>query len=356
MLQNFLNKVWLGNSAADYLSSAGMFIAAIIIILIFKKIILSRLKKHALKTETRIDDFIIRNIERFIVPLLYVSAFYFAIESLKLHVTFRRYVENGFIIILAFYIIRFAALTINYIVRYFGQSREPQGQESASIKGISTFISIVVWAIGMIFLLDNLGVRISAVIAGLGIGGIAVALAAQAVLGDFFSYFVIFFDRPFQIGDFIVVDDKMGTVEKIGMKTTRVSSLSGEQIVFPNSNLTNSRIHNFKKMENRRVLFKLTIDYRTNAEQLSAIPGIIKATIEQNQDVRFDRAHFQTYSENGLVFEVVYYVLTPDYNRYMDIQQALNLTLFGEFANRGIRFAHPVRTLFVASEGEALKG
>lgn len=200
---------------------------------------------------------------------------------------------------------------------------------------------------GLVFLLDNLGFRVSAVITGLGIGGIAVALAAQAILGDLFAYFVIFFDRPFETGDFIVVEDKQGAVEYIGLKTTRVRSLNGEQLIFSNKDLTDSRIHNYKKMERRRAVFQLGVTYQTPLEQIREISGLVKQIIENQQDVVFDRGHFTKYGDFSLNFEFVYYILATDYNKYMDIQQTINLAIFELFEKKGIEFAYPTQTLFM---------
>ena len=201
---------------------------------------------------------------------------------------------------------------------------------------------------GLVFLLDNLGFKVSAVITGLGIGGIAVALAAQTILGDLFAYFVIFFDRPFEIGDFIIVGDKLGSVEYIGLKTTRVRSLSGEQLVFSNKDLTDSRIHNYKKMERRRVVFQLGVIYQTTLEQVKEIPAIVKQIIENQKDTAFDRGHFAKYGDFSLNFEFVYYVVGSDYNKYMDIQQAINLEIYKVFEEKGIEFAYPTQTLFMS--------
>ena len=158
-------------------------------------------------------------------------------------------------------------------------------------------INLCIWFLGIVFLFDNLGYDVTAIIAGLGIGGIAIALAAQNILGDLFNYFVIFFDRPFEIGDFIVLDDKKGNVEYIGIKTTRLKSITGEQIIISNTDLTNSRLHNFKRMEQRRVLFTLGVTYQTTPEQLQMIPGIIKSIIEDQEGITFDRAHFATFGD-----------------------------------------------------------
>jgi small-conductance mechanosensitive channel len=200
---------------------------------------------------------------------------------------------------------------------------------------------------GGVFLFDNLGYDVTAIITGLGIGGLAVALAAQTILGDLFNYFVIFFDRPFEIGDYIVVDDKKGNVEYIGIKTTRIKSLSGEQIIISNSDLTNSRVHNFKRMEKRRIVFNLGVTYQTPPDQLREIPGIIRKIITEQNDAQIDRCHFATYGDFSLNFETVYYVTEPDYAKYMDIQESINLQIFEAFSERKIDFAYPTQTLFL---------
>jgi len=210
-----------------------------------------------------------------------------------------------------------------------------------------------VWSIAGVFILDNLGYNISAVVAGLGISGIAVALAAQTILGDLFNYFVILFDRPFKRGDFVIIDDFLGVIVHIGIKTTRIQSLWGEELVFSNTDLTSSRIKNYKKMEKRRVLFKLGVTYQTTSEQIKKIPQIIRGIIEKVEDTIFDRAHFQSYGDFSLDIESVYYVIGNDYNKYMDIQQQINFAIKEAFEKEGIEFAYPTRTLFVNKEEQA---
>jgi small-conductance mechanosensitive channel len=158
---------------------------------------------------------------------------------------------------------------------------------------------------------------------------------------------VIFFDRPFEVGDFIIVDDKMGTIEYIGIKTTRIRCLSGEQLIIGNANLTTSRIHNYKRMERRRVVFSFNIDYDTPVEKVRSIPGMVRKIIEQQSPIVFDRAHFNAYGDWSLKFECVYYVLSADYNAYADIQQAINIAMLEEFRRNEIRFAYPVEKVFL---------
>lgn len=207
-----------------------------------------------------------------------------------------------------------------------------------------------VWSIVLLLTLENLGVDITALIAGLGVGGIAVALASQNILGDLFASLSIVLDKPFVVGDFLIIGEHLGAVERVGLKTTRVRSLSGEQLVFANSDLLNSRIRNFGRMFERRVVFSIGVVYQTSPEKLRNIPIIIRESIEAQQSVRFDRAHFQKYGDFALVFEAVYYVLSPDYNVYMDIQQAINLAIYERFAQDGIDFAYPTQTVFITGQ------
>lgn len=335
------------NRVMDYLISIAAFILGIIAIKIIETILLHRLKSWSKKTATTIDDFLIRVIENKLVPLLYFGMFYLAVKTLTLSPAVIKILDISGLVVLTYFSLRFIMEFINYSLETYWIKKEVDPRRQQSLKGIVPIIKVIVWAIGITFLLDNLGFKISTIVAGLGIGGIAVALAAQAILGDLFSYFVIFFDKPFEIGDFIIVGDFLGTVEHVGIKTTRATSLSGEQLVFSNTDLTNSRIRNYKRMQKRRVVFKLGVIYQTGAEQVKEIPGIIKDIIVNTSDTAFDRAHFFSYGNFSLDFEVVYYVLSNDYNKYMDIQQEINFAIREEFDKRGIEFAYPTQTLFI---------
>jgi small-conductance mechanosensitive channel len=214
---------------------------------------------------------------------------------------------------------------------------------------IGFIVNVAIWAVVVLLTLDNVGVDITALIAGLGIGGIAIALAVQNILGDLFASLSITLDRPFVVGDFLIVGEVLGTVESIGIKSTRLRSLSGEQIVMPNADLLGSRVRNYGRMMERRVLFSTSITYETPLEQVESIPPLIRQIIEAQPDTRFDRSHFAKHGAASLDFETVYYVTSPDYNRYMDTQQAVNLRLHQEFASRGIEFAYPTQKLFVVA-------
>jgi small-conductance mechanosensitive channel len=213
---------------------------------------------------------------------------------------------------------------------------------------LAVIVNVVIWAFVVLLTLDNLGIDITALVAGLGIGGIAVALAVQNIFGDLFASLSITLNRPFVVGDFLIVGDVMGSVESIGIKSTRLRSLSGEQIVMPNSDLLSSRVRNYGRMMERRVVFATRLPHATPIDAIEKVPGIIRAAIEAQADTRFDRSHFASHGLASLDFETVYYVRSADYNRYMDIQQAINLRMHREFARLGIEFAYPTQKLFVA--------
>ena len=346
-MQEIFNYSIFGNSVYNYLIALGIFIGGTLIVFIFKKYILSRLKRWAESTSTSLDDLLVRAIEKSLIPVFYFGIFYMSLHTLILSPDFKKGLSIAAIILITILIVRTIISAINHGLRTYLRKSDDSDEREKQIKGIRGIVNLAIWAIALVFLLDNLGLKISAVIAGLGIGGIAIALAAQAVLGDLFSYFVIFFDKPFKIGDFIIVGDKVGVVEYTGIKTTRIRALSGEQIVFSNTDLTNSRVHNYKKMERRRVVFKLGVIYQTPSRKLKMIPQIVKEIIEKQVDTVFDRGHFASYGDFSLNFEFVYYVTGSDYNKYMDIQQSINLTIFEAFEREEIEFAYPSQTLFV---------
>lgn len=222
--------------------------------------------------------------------------------------------------------------------------------------GVVKFFALsAVWATVAILVLSACGVAVAPLIAGLGVGGIAVGFALQKILGDIFCSVAIVLDRPFEVGDFIIAGGDMGVVEHIGVKTTRVRSLGGEQISFPNSDLVNSRVHNYKRMAERRVVFGFGLLYSTSADRLAQVPETVRSIINAIDATRFDRAHFASFGDSSLNFEVVYYVLSPDYNLYMDIQQKINLALVRHLDEQGIGFALPTRTLHVAADPSPLR-
>ncbi|GIW68247.1 MAG: hypothetical protein KatS3mg099_195 [Candidatus Parcubacteria bacterium] len=207
------------------------------------------------------------------------------------------------------------------------------------------------WGIGIILLLANLGVDVSSLLAGVGIGGIAIAFAVQGILSDLFNSFSIYFDKPFAVGDFVVLPDgKMGTVKHIGLKSTRLTSLTGEEIVVPNSTLTGAVIQNFKRMQERRIAFTLGVEYGTSLEKLQRALEIVREAIEAREEVRFDRVHFKQFGDFALIIEAVYYLQNPDYTFYMDTQQAINFAIKEAFEKEGIAMAFPTQTIYLRKD------
>ncbi|MDD5069659.1 MAG: mechanosensitive ion channel family protein [Candidatus Omnitrophica bacterium] len=347
MFSQLESNMFLGNRVIDYILALGMFFFVVIVAFIFEQFFLKKIKKLASLTSTSIDDFIVKLVQSIFLPAAYCAAFYLCLNYLKISPMLKKTIDSTAMAVLTFFAVRFVIVVITYFYTVFWRKRGKNVQLETSLSGILRLIKFIVWAVAIVFLLDNLGFKISAVIAGLGIGGVAVALAAQAVLADLFSYFAILFDNPFEIGDFIIIGDFLGSVENIGIKTTRIRSLSGEQIVFSNTDLTNSRVRNYKRMDKRRVVFTLGVTYETSLELLRQIPEIIKNIITTTADTSFDRAHFLQYGDFSLKFEVVYYVLSSDYNRYMDIQQDINFRIRESFDSKNIDFAYPTQTIYL---------
>jgi small-conductance mechanosensitive channel len=221
---------------------------------------------------------------------------------------------------------------------------------------LSWGLRTLLWTVVLLGMLSNLGVNITAFVASLGVGGIAVALAAQNILGDLFASLAIVMDKPFEVGDFIVLGPVSGTVENVGLKTTRIRSLGGEQVVMSNTELLKQTVSNYKRLAQRRIVFTFSVTHGTTPELLAEVPGIVQRAVAASTRLRFDRAHFKGFGDSSLDFEAVYIVLDPDYGIYMDEQQRINLELMRELAARGIRFALPTRTLYVAPPANGLVG
>jgi small-conductance mechanosensitive channel len=225
--------------------------------------------------------------------------------------------------------------------------KKPNAKVLETLPVLTIVSKFVLFTIILLLALDNLGFNVSTLVASLGIGGIAIALALQNVLGDLFASLSIVLDKPFKVGDFIILDNYLGSIEKIGLKSTHIRSLGGEQIICSNTDLLKSRIRNYQRMDQRRVVFEFGIIYQTSNEILHSIAERVKKIINNIERTRFDRAHFKNFGDSSLNFEVVYYVLSPDFNIYMDIQQSINLELHRQFEKDGIDFAYPTRTIYM---------
>jgi small-conductance mechanosensitive channel len=306
------------------------------------------LARLAQRTAGRWDDLLADAVQATSLILLAPVALYAGFSTLDAPARLERFIELSAILALlaqaALWANRLIVLWMEQKVKV-SRERAPEGVTALSLLGFAT--RVVLWSLVLLVALDQLNFDITALVAGLGVGGVAVALATQHILGDLFASLSIVLDKPFAVGDFIVVDDLRGEVERVGIKTTRVRSLDGELLVFANSDLLKSRIRNFRQMRERRVLFTLGVTYQTPVEKLKAVPQWLREAVKAQPSARFDRAHFKEYGDSALVFEVVYYVLDRDYNLYMDVQQAINLAIFERFACEGVELAYPTRTVHV---------
>ncbi|WP_460425946.1 mechanosensitive ion channel family protein [Azotobacter armeniacus] len=275
--------------------------------------------------------------------LIFAFALLIGLKVVELSPRWEDMLSHGWFIALAFQL----ALWLDIVVRLWvvslthnGKARNPV---TTAILGI--MLRALVWTMMLLSILANLGVNITAMVASLGIGGIAIALAVQTLLSDIFASLSIGIDKPFETGDFVVFGDVAGTIEHIGMKTTRIRSLSGEQIVCANSDLLTKALHNYKRMDTRRIVFKFGIAYNTPVEKVREVAVLVRRIIQGVEGTRFDRAHFLSFDESQLTFEVVYIVLSADYNRYMDVQQEINLGLLQGMRELHVQFAFPTRSV-----------
>lgn len=347
ILHRVLNAKFLENSVADYGLATVLLVALILILSIVKKLSLAKLQQFAKKTATDFDDMFVEALAKIKSPAIITTSLYISTLSLKLTPALASVIKYALVFILTIQAVEILQIILSYGIRKTYRSTRPNDLAyEVTVKNITFAVRWGLWILAVIFILDNLGINITTLVAGLGIGGIAVAMASQAILGDAFSALSIFFDKPFEIGDFIIVDDLMGTVEHVGIKTTKIRSLSGEQLIFANSDLTKSRIKNYKRMDTRRIAFKFGVIYQTPNEKLKAIPKIIKDIFAKTAGARLDRVHFQSFGDSALIFEVVYYVLSADYNFYMDKQELINFSLKETFEKEGIEFAYPTQTVY----------
>lgn len=339
--------VFWGNSADEWLMAVLLLLVCFIGIRIFRRFILSYLKRLSGRTKTAWDDLVTVLMEKFAVPAATFLAIYFAVSSLNIPPKLSKGLQVAVTAVCTYFVLKIVTVVVTEFIQSFIRKRAEGDSVQKQARGLVVIINVIIWMLGIVFLVDNFGYDVTALVAGLGIGGIAIALAAQTVLGDLFSYFVIFFDRPFEIGDFIIVDDKMGVVEYIGIKTTRIKTLNGEQLVCSNTDLTNARLHNYKRMEKRRVVFKIGVVYGTPKAKLRQIPAIVKEIILSREGVSYDRGNFCAFGDFSLDFEFVYFLDSADYNLHMEVQEQIFMDIIDAFEVEQIEFAYPTQTLFI---------
>jgi len=346
---NFLDQKILGEGLPDWLLAGAVTIATLLVLRAVLHVANSRLSRAAARTATHWDDVAVNIIARTTWPFLLLLAIYAGSLFLELPDRAVRLAQHVLIAGILLQAGVWGSTLLSSLLDSYRKRTLREDPAAATTVGMLGFLGrIVLWSIIVLIALDNLGVNVTALVAGLGIGGVAIALAIQNVLGDIFASLSIVLDKPFVIGDFLVIDDHMGSVEYVGLKTTRIRSLSGEQLVFSNSDLLGSRIRNFGRMFKRRVVFKLGVTYDTPREKLARIPEIIQDAVQELDKSRFDRSHFMNFGNYSLDFETVFYVLSADYNTYMDVQQALFFRIHEAFESEGIEFAYPTQTLHVS--------
>ena len=356
-IEEIFSQTYLGNSAESWLWALG---AAIILALAFNFILkrfVRSFAKLAEKTETDLDDLVSALLEKTSIVLIIIFSVYVATFFLDLTQQVKEFRKSVLIICLLLQVGLWGGGFIDYYVsKKLSKIGVGAGASITHVRSLGFLAKSVLWVILVILTIDNLGFDPTTIIAGLGVGGIAVALALQNVLGDLIASLSIIFDKPFEVGDFIVIEGMSGDVEHIGLKTTRLRSLSGEQLVLSNNDLLQSRIKNYKRMNTRRILFSLGVVYETSYDKLVKVPGLIKEIIDGEPKARFGRAHFSSYGDFALNYDIVYFVLTPSFDDYMDIQQNVNLEIFKRFSEEGIEFAYPTRKVFLDSTDAALTG
>jgi len=334
------------------IAAAGLVFAGLTVLFwLIRTVVLIRAKKLAAKTLGTFDDVVVSSIESIKAWVYTLVALFAALQFFTLPETLNLVVKGVFYFVVVWQAITIISCFVDYFVQRFlekdldGDGVTDPGSATAS-NMVVLIAKIVCWVFGTIFVLSNLGIEVTSLVAGLGVGGIAVAFALQGVLGDLFASFSLYFDKPFRIGDFIVIGSDTGTVEKIGIKSTRIRTLQGEELVVSNTELTTARVQNFKKMSERRIVSQFGITYETPQEQVRQVPEIVSTIFSDIDGARLDRVHFTTFADSALVYELVYFVDTSDYAEYLNKQQTFNFELMRVFAEKGIEFAYPTQTIY----------
>ncbi|HET7458490.1 MAG TPA: mechanosensitive ion channel family protein [Gemmatimonadaceae bacterium] len=347
-----------GNTPARWLGALAILVAGIALLYVVKRVVVARLARYADATKTSFDDFavdVLRRTRFFFVFFLALNA---ASHYLSVDADVRGWVRALTVLAVALQALIWGSGLVTFAIERYSRRHAAgeNGSSATTVAALSYLGRFLLFLVILLVALDNLGVNITALVTGLGVSGIALALAVQNILGDLFGALSIVLDKPFVVGDAIKVDQLEGTVEHIGLKTTRVRASSGEQIVFSNADLLRSRIRNFKRMVERRVAFTVGVAYETPPETVARIPSFIADIVRAQPQIRFDRSHLARLGDAALEFETVYYVTTSDYLLYMNTQQTINLAIIRRFRDEGIQFAMPGRNLVVVRGDGAASG
>ncbi len=340
---------FFGNTLRQYVLFVAVIAVLSFIIFLTKYFLFRKLSKRI--KEQKIFKLFLEVIDKIRSPFYIFVSFYIALSVLQIP----ELLLKVFKLILIFWVTYRAVLVGYQFIDFFFETyaKKQEGKASkAMIRALGNIAKGFLWVVAFFIILSIFGVNITALVAGMGIGGIAVAFALQNILADLFSSFSIYFDKPFVEGDFIVVGDNWGTVEKIGIKSTRIRALRGEEIVFSNKELTSAKVHNFRKMERRRGEIKIGIVYETPTEKMEKIPSIIKRIMEKEELVELDRVHFSAFNDFSLDYVAVYFVNSSDYKMFLDITERILLDIKREFQKEGIEFAYPTKTIHLTQSGK----
>ncbi len=346
----------LSNPLHAWIVSGSTLVGLIAAFFVIRYIVLSQLARLAKHTKTNWDDVLVEMLRRVKLWLILPALLHISVQALALPPALAKTVQVLALVGLGLQLLICAQHAIDagletLVRRTRSENAEHDATIASSLGVVRVLLMGLIGLLVVLFALDNMGVAVTPMLTGLGIGGIAVALAVQNILGDLFGSITILLDKPFVVGDSIQVGDKSGTVERIGIKTTRVRANSGEQLVFANTDLLSSRVQNFKRMLERRVQFAVSVTYETPTAKLRQMPKMIQEAIEKQKPVRFDRCHLKSFGTSSLDFEAVYFVLSADFKQYMDVQQAINLELLERFAAEGIEFAYPTQVAIHRTDG-----
>lgn len=350
-----LDRVWYANTLRQWLIALAVFGGVYVGLSLLRRVLVRRLGALAARSSTRVDDVGVDLVRRTRAYFVLAVSLFAASRLLVLTDQARGVLQLVMVVVVLLQGGRWGTGLIGFgVEQYLRRAGESDSGTRATVQAVGYAARFALWSILLVTALGAFGIDVTALITGLGIGGIAIALAVQNILGDLFAALAIVLDKPFVVGDFIIVDNVMGNVEHVGLKTTRIRSLGGEQVIVSNNDLLKSRIRNYKRMEQRRVVFNVDITYDTAPDVVDRLPGMIRDVVERQSHTRFERSHFLTFAESALRVETVYWVLDSDYNRYADIQHAINVELLRRFATEDIDFAFPSRTLFVRSPDQGI--
>ena len=343
-----------GNTLDRWLAAVAVLVGAVTALYVVRRLVHRRFQRFAARTATSVDDFVVQVVERTKFFAIFAVALAGAADVVVLPARTHAVFEKVAVIAVAVQAALWGSDLVAFAIARYAHRQDgiSDGATATTLAALGYFARALLWVVILLVALATLGINVTALITGLGVGGVAIALAVQNILGDLFGALSIVLDKPFVVGDTIAVDQFVGTVEHIGLKTTRVRALSGEQLIFSNADLLKSRIRNFKRQSERRVVFTFQVAPDTSTEAAAQIPQLVRATVEQITDpaVRFDRAHFVRPVEAGLEYEVVYFVPTADYTQYLNAQQTINLALLRQFREMGVSFAAGARTIFVRAD------